>query len=179
MVASVGKQLNVVSNTAIHTIFFEAHNIAYNYRTGRWTKQPAFNESDISYLDIDDDNITCGLLRKSGTAYDIQDTNSGLVPQDALLETGETDPNQQGRFVTTGVTPLINESTLTSVKVRIGYRDTISATINYTATATPSTVTGIAPFRQDARYHRAEVEIEGGFDTALGIDVQGYPQGNR
>jgi len=173
-------QLNIAINEAISCVFFEDNNLVFNYKTNQWSRTPIY--AGLSYFDYHDSDAIIGVVIFSGDSGDLSGGRANFdsaAPADALFVTGETDPNQQGRFVTTGVRTLVNESANTVVKARIGYRDTISATVNFTATATPSAVTNISPFRQDARYHRAEIEIEGGFDTALGIDVQGYPQGNR
>ena len=170
------EQQNVVVNPEINCVFFESQNLCYNYKTNRFTRIPGFDGQ--GYFSISNKNGVIGQIVFSGTSVDFQTSENG-VALDALIETGDTDPNAEGRWVTTGIRPLINESANTAVKVRVGTRDTISASVDFTSTTAPSTVNGVANLRTEGRYHRLEVEIEGGFDTALGADFEGYNQGNR
>lgn len=96
----------------------------------------------------------------------------------AILTTGEVELNEAGRAHLSGVKPHIESTgTAPTVTVRVGYRDVLSSAPTYTATASAFSRTGIANFRVDAKYHRAEVQIVGNFAKATGLEFQAVPTG--
>lgn len=102
--------------------------------------------------------------------------------QPAKFVTSEIELNPGGRFFLSGVKPNIEfVSGAVALTVRIGTRDDLSAVVSYTATTTPTTRTGFADFRVDAKYMRAEVNavgLGGGrFNKATGIVVKAFLTG--
>lgn len=95
-----------------------------------------------------------------------------------LLATGDLELNPGGRAYVDGVKPNIESTgTAPAITVRVGTRNDLSTTPSYTATTTPTTRTGFADFRLDAKYHRAEIQIVGNFDKASGLEFKAQPTG--
>lgn len=96
----------------------------------------------------------------------------------ATLTTGDLELNPGGRAYVDGVKPNIESTgTAPAITVRVGTRSDLGTAPTYTATTTPTTRTGFADFRLDAKYHRAEVQIVGNFDKAVGIEFKAVPTG--
>lgn len=90
----------------------------------------------------------------------------GGAPGTAIIETGEVEGNENGRTYLSGIKPLVDTS---SVTVAVGTRSDQASAVTYTSEVTPTTRTGIADFRSDAKYHRVRLTITGTFTAALGI----------
>lgn len=104
-------------------------------------------------------------LHKLGTF-----TGSAL---EATIDTAETGGEE--RAVVTGIRPLVTGSG--TVTVKVGTRDLLSGSVTYTSAVSPHARSGVAPFRQEGRYHRARVIVTGGFTKAIGVDVEAVAQG--
>lgn len=165
------EQQDVAVNPGIHSVFFQSQDLAYNYKTDHWSRLPAFNGN--GYYSVDSATGVIGQIVWSGNAADLQ-LSTGGVPTTCLLTTPETDPHNQGRSVIFGVRPLVNGGTWT---VRVGSRDNLSTTISFSASTSLTSRTGVADFREEGRYHRAELTCADGFTVALGMDLEFEPAG--
>jgi len=97
----------------------------------------------------------------------------------ATLETSEFEINPGGRGFLSGIKPNVEStSTAPAISVRVGYRDDLGTSSTYTATTTPLTRTGMANFRVDAKYAKAEVQIVGNFDKTKGIVAEAIESSN-
>jgi hypothetical protein len=96
----------------------------------------------------------------------------------ATIATGDIELIPGGRAHVDGIKPNIESSgTAPAITVRVGSRNDLATTPSYTATTTPTTRTGYADFRVDAKYHRAEVQIVGNFEKASGLVVKAFGSG--
>lgn len=96
----------------------------------------------------------------------------------ATIATSDLELNTGGRAYVDGVKPNVESSgTAPAITVRVGSRNDLGTTPTYTATTTPTTRTGFADFRVDAKYHRAEVQIVGNFQKATGIEFKAFLTG--
>lgn len=97
---------------------------------------------------------------------------------DATIETTEARFNPAGRSFITRLRPVIEGySTMT---VQLGTREDLNDTVTYGSAVSPETTTAAISVRSNARYHRARVNLSGGFDHAKGIDVEAMTMvGNR
>jgi hypothetical protein len=172
--AESDNQRDVVSNIGIQTVFFQDGDLAYNYKTGQWTHLPAFNGN--GYVSIEDQDAVIGQIVVNGDSIDYQ-ISTGGVAQTAVVETGEFDLNVGGRTTISGVRPLLDKSTGTSVTVLIGERDDQSEAVTYHTLSSENSRTGKHDGRVDGRYVRTKVMITGGFDTLTGADVDHVPSG--
>ena len=123
----MSEQQNVVVNTKQNLVFFGNKDLCYNYKTGQWSRVPAF--SGQGYYSIISTDGIIGQVITSGASVDLQTSTSGAAVT-ALVTTQEADPNQFGRAVSKGVRPLLSGGT---AKVRVGVRDSVNETarINY------------------------------------------------
>ena len=90
---------------------------------------------------------------------------------DTIIETGEYELNPHGRAFVNAVRALVDGNN-PNISVRIGTRDQSYGTVNWSASKTPNARTGLSNFREDARYHRFEVTITGGFEHLFGGDAE-------
>lgn len=170
---SATKQQNIAVNKARHLIFFEGSDIVYNYKTQQWTDCTAY--TGIGMYSINSKGTNIGLVRFSSGSVDLQGQSTGFVAQTAIIATGATDPNKEGRAVINGVRPLVSGGS--TVTVRVGVQDDIGGSVTYSSAITPHSRTGMAPFRSEGRYVRIEVTLAGGFTTVLGADIDFAPAG--
>lgn len=114
---------------------------------------------------------TGGVPAISGFTEDTTGTFSGAALT-ARFETGESDINPFGYALVLGVRPLVTGNP-TNVAVSISNRerqDNESPVFGLPATRTVRT--GVCDFRENAKYFSARVDIEGGFDRAMGIELE-------
>lgn len=91
----------------------------------------------------------------------------------ARFETGEADLNPFGRVFIRGVRPRVTGGP-TNVTVTIGVRNNQDNEGRSFGTATQRTTrTGVCDFRTMARFASLRCDITGGFDRALGLDIDG------
>lgn len=138
---------------------------AYNIDRDRWSScdqtmrtliEPSVSLQADGLYAFDSNNVLCKFNATAGAA---------------TITTGDLELNPGGRAFVSGVKPNVESTgTAPAVTVRVGSRSDLSSTPTYTATTTPTTRTGYADCRVDAKYHRAEVQIVGNFDKAVGLE---------
>lgn len=161
------KQQNIAVNSARHLIFFEGSDVAYNYKTGQWTAVPAYTGLGMYSINSKTSNI--GLVIYSSGSVDLQEQFTSYPAEDAVFTTGAIDPNQGGRSVVTGFRPLVNGGTYS---VRIGVQEDVGDSPTWSTATSVNSRSKMANFRSEGRYVRAELTITGGFETAVGADVE-------
>lgn len=103
---------------------------------------------------------------------------AGTLPAGAVLTTGDIEINPGGRAFVSGLKPNVEAATSVSVPtaptlgVRVGARDVLTSAVTFGATLTPTTRTGFADCRVDAKYLRAELTINGKFSKASGLEFR-------
>ena len=155
-------------NVALGLIFFSNY-LVYNYKTGQWTRTDA-NDPVLSINDKD--GVIAYWTAANGATYTY--TTEGGTPKEATIATAATDINKGGRSVINGIRPLANGGTFA---VRIGVQDDLSDSVTWVTASSVNSRTGFANARAEGRYLRGEVKISGGFETALGADVDFKPTG--
>jgi len=169
------KQQNIAVNKARHLIFFEGTEVCYNYKTQQWTHIPAY--LDFGFYSMVGGNAKAfdiGLVRFSSGSVDLQAQANTFVQQTAIFTTGAPNINQGGRSVVNGVRPIVNGGTYS---LRVGVQDDIDDAVSFSSATVINTRSNMANFREEGRYHRAELTITGGFTTANGVDVDFTPTG--
>lgn len=169
-------QQNVVANKAINCVFFESQNLCYNFKTGQWSRIPAYD--GLSLVSIDSTAGIVGVAIGTATGGILYDHDGGVV-QTATITTGETDLNQGGRAIIDGIKPIINGGTVSS---RVGVRDAVSDAVTWCTGTSVNARSGKIHYRNasnppEGHYQRAEFTIAGGFTTAQGADVDFEPTG--
>ena len=97
------------------------------------------------------------------------------APLDATIETAEAPLSTGKHSLITRVYPYYEDGDVT---LAIGTRASQDATPVFTAASTPNSA-GFSPFRAQGRYHRARMNISGGWNKALGIDIEAREIGRR
>lgn len=90
---------------------------------------------------------------------------------DATIETGEATLHENNRTQVTKVRPVVDGSGTTTVQ--IGTRNLLSESISWDGAVSLNNA-GDAPVRTNARFHRARVNISGGFNHAQGVEVVNF-----
>lgn len=103
---------------------------------------------------------------------------SGMTYKDAQLITGELQLIPNKRAFVRAIRPLIQGNSSTSIIVNIGKRDRQTDAITWTADSTINS-NGVCPVRANARYHRLKMRVTGGFEKAMGFDIDAVPDGMR
>ena len=94
---------------------------------------------------------------------------------DAVFETGERE-NAPGQFFkTNSVRPLVNGTSAT-ITARVGSRTIQNEAVSFGSYVAINS-NGEVPIRNHDRYHKVGVKITGGFDEAIGVEMEGSPQG--
>ena len=166
------KQQNIAVNKARHLIFFEGSDVAYNYKTGQWTAVPAY--TGLGVYGVNNKSASIGLVRFSSGSVNLQSQSTAYLAQDAKITTGAVDINQGGRSYVNGLRPLVNGGT---VSIRIGVQDNIGDSVTWSSATSVNSRSGMANFRSEGRYVRAEVTITAGFESVWGADVEFSPAG--
>jgi len=172
MALGVTKQSNIAVNKARHLIFFEGTETCYNYKTGQWTRVPAYD--GLGLFSYESKNHVIGTVRYSSGSVDLQAQSVNYVAQDATITTAAPNINTGGRAVVTGVRPIANGGTYS---VRIGRQDNIDDAVTWSTATSVNSRSNMANFRSEGRYHRAELTVTGGFTTIMGADIDVTAQG--
>lgn len=96
------------------------------------------------------------------------------TPGNAVVATGELEPNPGGFACEFGVKPLVDQANVT---IAMRTRDTQSAALTTSAEVTANARSGFANFRGEARFHRARLTIAGTFNAVQGIQYQAEASG--
>lgn len=93
----------------------------------------------------------------------------------AVFTSGEMElvPGKYARVKS--VKPLIDA---TGITVALGTRNDRTSAVSYTSEITPTTRTGLADFRSEARYHRARMTISGTVNSAQGLEFDAALSGD-
>lgn len=166
------KQTNIVANPSRGIVFFEGEELCYNYKTGQWSRVPAYDTYGMFSIDNAAQDI--GLVVYSSGSVDLQAQTNSDVAQDATISTGAVDLNPEGRCIVTGVRPLINGGTPTA---QVGSQDSLTETTDWTTATAVNSRTGMANFLKEGRYARISVTVSGGFNHIVGADVEFAPAG--
>ena len=168
MALGVTKQSNIVVNKARNIAFFEGTNLCYNYKTNQWSRIPAYDT--IGVYSVNSKAASFGLVRYSSGSVDLQTQfYAAGTAQDALITTSAPNLNSGGRAMVSGVRPIHNGGT---ASLRVGVQDDPNDAVSYSTATSVNARSGMAGFREEGRYHRAELTVTGGFTTINGADVE-------
>jgi hypothetical protein len=180
--------------------------IAYNYADQRFmpttqdlsgifsSKSPGYTMDTLDQVNTDLDLITPSLddpFWQGGNlqvqAFDSLNNFGQLAgdPLDATLDTLESSPNAGGITYIDGTRPVLTAPAggASAPRVQLLTRNLENADYTVSPAALQNETTGICNVRTAARYVRARVSIpgsaNGGFGTAIGIDIYGTAAGER
>lgn len=143
--------------------------LAYNYLENRWT-----HAADTLRCFVDEEESTMTNYR--GPFAFGNDSKLGEqtgTPGTATFTTAEAEFNPGKRAIVTSVTPQVTGTN--SYTVKVGSRTFQSQSVSYTAAISPDPFTGDCNCFVDDRYHRAEIDIVGNFNQAMGGEFDAQP----
>lgn len=170
--------------------------IFYNWAADKWsygeldttafgeyvTSGLTLDQLDTVLADIDSESIPVDSDAYQGgfvslTAFNTSHqlcTFQGSAKQ-AVLETVEVGENQ--RMIGANVRPLVS-GTPTTVSLQHGYRNAQDANVTFGLQKSVNDA-GVVNFRNSGRYSRFRMNVSGGFENAIGVDVEPIPGGLR
>lgn len=95
-------------------------------------------------------------------------------PLAATIDTQEFDGGNNQRAAINGVRPLVEGDSATVTTAQIGQRELLTQVPRFSEARGLNEV-GEAPFEEDNRYNRVRLNITGGFEHAVGVDVEMRP----
>jgi hypothetical protein len=128
----------------------------------------AFGNMDTLAYSLDSRVWTGENFLLSGFNSSHKQINFTGAAMDAVIETSEAQLFPGNRADVSLVRPMIDGSG--TVTMQIGTRNLLSDSVTW-GTASSINSAGDCPVRSNARYHRARVNITGGFNDAQGIDI--------
>lgn len=134
---------------------------------------------DLDSIPVDSDQFAGGALNLQ--AFDINNQSATFdgLPLKATLDTKEISSPSNDRMYVNAVRPLIEGPPTADVTVSVGKRNGLRDNVNFGIPRAPNPFNGEANMRENARYMRFRVDIEGGFDHANGVKVQSSAPGGR
>jgi hypothetical protein len=146
--------------------------LAYNWNDGRWGRASNTHQCIISPRH----KVTAGESPQTIRGWQASRTVGSFsgTPGIAVFETGEAELNESGYARVNAVRPLIDQS---SVTVQVATRNDQVSTPTYTTAQAPNSRTGEANFREEARYHRARLNVTGTFNAAQGVQFEAFTSG--
>jgi hypothetical protein len=92
------------------------------------------------------------------------------TPLTAVIETTEAQLIEGSRAFLTLLRAIVEGDSSTTTTVQIGTREALTETVTW-GTASSTNSFGNHEFRSNSRFHRARVNISGGFDHAQGVEI--------
>lgn len=96
----------------------------------------------------------------------------------ARFITGEAQIVEDARAFLRAIKPLVQGNGSTSITTTVGQRDRLIDSVSW-GTASAMNSTGLCPVRSNARFHRVRMDVTGGFDRAMGFDLDVRREGVR
>lgn len=165
--------------------------LIYNWNTKAWAslnRPHHFVTKSIIVAGANNAGIASGVVAsyRAGIGLFVADGSTdvnyteliGSTYATATFATGEAQIFPGRRGFVTGVRPLIQGNASTSITTEIAGRDKLTDSISYAA-AVATNSNGFSPQRVNARYHRVRLNVSGGFERAIGFDLDARPEGTR
>lgn len=96
----------------------------------------------------------------------------------ARFITGEGQLVQDARAFVRAIRPLVQGNSSTSITAYTGTRDRLIDSVTWSSGVAMNSI-GVCPMRSNGRYHRMRIDVAGGFDRAMGGDVDFVREGVR
>lgn len=145
--------------------------VLFNWSNGRWT-----------FVDQSAELIYYSLL--GGTAsVNIFDTGHRIAQltgsaKAALFITGEAQIIEDARAFIKALKPLVQGTSATTITTRVGQRNRLIDSVTWGAASSMNSI-GLCPVRSNARFQRVRMDVTGGFERAMGVDVDVRREGVR
>jgi len=170
--------------------------LAYGWQSRRWTKVSEemfflFNHitggSDLDSITANVDTLAYSLdspiwqggLRGVGCV----NTSNRIArfegdEKAARFTTGEGQLIADSRAFIRNIRPLV-QGTVGNISATVGQRDLLTNAVVWGSASNMNTTIGDCPVRSNARYHRFRIDVTGGFQRVMGIDIDFTREGRR
>ncbi len=170
--------------------------LAYGWQSKRWTTISAEMQFLFNHITggLDLDSITSNV---DTLAYSLDSPiwqgglrGVGCVGTDnriarfegsakaARFTTGEGQLIADSRAFVRNIRPLV-QGTVGNISATIGQRDLLTNDVVWGSPSNVNTTIGDCPVRSNARYHRFRLDVTGGFQRVMGIDIDFTKEGRR
>ncbi len=152
----------------------------FNHMTGGYTLEglDALGTLDTLAFSLDSAAWQGGLSAFSCVNTDHKIARFTGSEKTARFVTGESQIITDARAFVRSIRPLIQGDSATTVTSYVGGRDRLIDSVTWSS-ASALNATGTCPVRSNARYHRLKVEVAGGFERAMGADIELTKEGIR
>lgn len=155
---------------------FTILNVSVDYLFRSFTATTTLDSIEATYPDLDaipfsfDSRFWAGgQTQLSGVNSDNEFGNFDGSALTALLEAQEMRFNEDGTAYVESVLPVHEAGT---AQVRLGSRNLLNNSVNYTPYQSPSTQTGEVNFEDESRYHRVGVQLSGDWSHFKGFRIR-------
>lgn len=118
---------------------------------------------DLDSIPVDTDAFTGGFLNIQAFDTDNRSATFSGMPLQAIIDTKEISGPDQKRIMCNGLRPLIEGSDQTTVQLQVGKRNSQQANVTFTAARSQNGINGEFSIRENSRYQRYRMIIDGGF----------------
>lgn len=152
----------------------------FNHMTGGYTLEglDALGTLDALAFSLDSSAWQGGLAALSCINTDHKIARFTGSAKTARFTTGEAELVTDARAFVRSLRPLVQGDSNTVVNAYVGGRDRLIDSVTWTSASTMNAV-GTCPVRSNARYHRLKLEVSGGFERAMGSEVDFTKEGVR
>lgn len=96
----------------------------------------------------------------------------------ARFITGEAQIVADARAFIRALKPLVQGTSASTITARVGQRDRLIDSVSWGAASAMNSI-GVCPVRSNARFQRVRLDVSGGFDRAMGVDIDVRREGVR
>lgn len=133
---------------------------------------------DALPFSLDSDVWTGGASLFSGFDTSHRHINFDGTPKTATFITGEAQIFPDARAFIRAIRTLVQGDSSTTITARVGKRDRLIDSVTYGSASTMNS-SGICPVRSNGRFQRVRIDISGGFERAIGFDLDAVREGVR
>ena len=154
--------------------------VLFNHMNGGVTLEglDAYGTLETLAFSLDSSTWQGGLSALSCVTTDHKIARFTGSAKTARFVTGESELVTDARAFVRSLRPLVQGNSSTSVTAYVGGRDRLIDSVTWSA-ASVLNATGTCPVRSNARYHRLKMEVSGGFERAMGSEVEYTKEGVR
>lgn len=162
------------------TFVSETIQVLFNHMTSGFTLEglDALGTLETLAFSLDSSAYQGGLSALSCVTGDNRISRFTGDAKTARFTTGEAELVTNARAFVRSLRPLVQGNAATSVSIQVGGRDRLVDDVLWTP-ASFMNATGTCPVRSNHRYHRLKMEIAGGFERAMGSEVEFTKEGVR
>ena len=134
---------------------------------------------DLDSIPVDSDAFTGGFVNIQAFNSSNESATFSGSPLQATIDTKEISGPDQQRIMCNSVRPLIEGTGGTTVQLQVGKRDSQQSNVTFTAPRAQNGINGEFSIRENSRYQRYRMIIDGGFIHGNGAKANIRVAGRR